>query len=383
MTGGTSNLTNILCQDDPDPGYQMLTVANLIASDPTINTRTQIMDIKCILKSNNRFVSLNGECLIVIVCGALWSPSVGSGPLVTVNKGVFYLSVVPGQSTSKPGAATYFGTWKGKKKSAGIAVPFRRTHETEKEGFAREKGIGFPTLLPLAAGLRTPRESRGVRSLLRSGPPGRAGRNAGPLAAWLGRAVPRADAAPETPRASREGFLVWTTGLGWGPAAPGRAKPARGGAASEWPGEPSPALARCELGPRAHLAEQLTLDSKMGPRKEGPACVRGDRCGWRMNFRRGKENSYSLVPSPQSAPRGPRAALKPHPAGLPGGLSQVQQWYWKRCCKIRAQAGGPDARRGLERCLASDVEWHLLAQTWQLGRENETERDPRRGRDQT
>lgn len=29
-------------------------MANLIASDPTINIRTQIMDLKYILKSNNR-----------------------------------------------------------------------------------------------------------------------------------------------------------------------------------------------------------------------------------------------------------------------------------------------------------------------------------------
>lgn len=31
-----------------------VTMANIIASDPTINIRTQIMELKYILKSNNR-----------------------------------------------------------------------------------------------------------------------------------------------------------------------------------------------------------------------------------------------------------------------------------------------------------------------------------------
>lgn len=157
-----------------------------------------------------------------------------------------------------------------------------------------------------------------------SGPDPRAGQ-AGTRDLWPhGRAgqSPARTGAVDSRCASRDGFLLWATRLGWGPAAPGRAKPARGGAASEWRGEPSPALARCELGRRAHLAEQLTLESKMGPRKEGPACVWGDRWGWRMNFRRGKENSDGLVPSPQSAPRGPRAALKPHPASFQEGCAK-------------------------------------------------------------
>lgn len=40
-----------------------------------------------------------------------------------------------------------------------------------------------------------------------------------------------------------------------------------------------------------------------------------------MNFR-GEENSYGLVPSSQSAPRGPPAAWKPHPAGFQEGCAK-------------------------------------------------------------
>ncbi|XP_054423591.1 uncharacterized protein LOC129066093 [Pteronotus mesoamericanus] len=81
--------------------------------------------------------------------------------------------------------------------------------------------------------------------------------------------------------------------------------------------------------------------------------------GWTSGEAR---KTLTALLQPPKRPSRSAGCLETSPCRLPGGLRQVQQRYWKHCCKIHAQAGGPDAQRGMERCSASGVEWHLLAQ---------------------
>lgn len=80
--------------------------------------------------------------------------------------------------------------------------------------------------------------------------------------------------------------------------------------------------------------------------------MRGDRWVWRVNFRRGKENSYGIIPSPQSAPRGPRAAWKPHPAGFQEGCAKYSSGIGNVVTK-------PMSRRVGQTCGEAWVDGHL------------------------
>lgn len=143
----------------------------------------------------------------------------------------------------------------------------------------------------------------------------------------------------ELERGPGEGFLARVAGRGFARLSQAGYSGPAGGAPSTLRGELSPAPAHTW---QSSLPGTPECSSETLTR----ACKQGDGWGWRVNLSRGKENSYSLAPSPKSAPRGPPAAWKPHPAGFQQGCAKYSNDVGNGC-KIQAQTGGRDARRGM------------------------------------